>query len=111
MDLGILAPAAVVTGVGLGRGAAWARKPMYAIVGAYALLGASVAGTAVTMVVKDDPDASVAVAAGFAVFAAVFGALAVVLYRPLFRPPADIIGALAAPEPVPNGHRKVVRVR
>jgi hypothetical protein len=103
MDLGIVAPAALATGLGLWRGAAWARTPMYAIVGAYALLGASVTGMGITMSVNDDPDASIALTVGFALFALVFAALAVVLYRPLFRPLPDPVAALGTPVPRPNG--------
>jgi len=84
MDLGIVVPASIVTGIGVVRGGAWAGRLVYAIVGAYALIGASVAGMGITMYVNDDPDASLAVAAGFTLFALVFAALAVVLYRPLF---------------------------
>jgi hypothetical protein len=83
MDLGIVAPVAIVTAVGLLRGAAWARRPMYAIVGAYALLATSVAGMAITMYANHDPDSSLATVAAFALFALAFGALAAALYRPL----------------------------
>ncbi|MFG2045468.1 hypothetical protein [Dactylosporangium sp. NPDC048998] len=86
MDLGIVVPAAIAAGVGAARGAAWARTPVYAIVGAYTLLGASVAGMGITMYVNNDPDASLAVAAGFTLFALVFAWLSFVVYRPLFRP-------------------------
>jgi hypothetical protein len=104
MDLGIVAPAALATAIGLIRRAAWARKPMYAIVGAYALLGASVAGMAITMLANDDPDASFGIAAGFTVFALLFAMLAVVVYRPLFRRAPDILTVLGAPASGPNGH-------
>jgi hypothetical protein len=86
MDLGIVAPVAAVTGVGVARGRAWARRPMYALVGAYTLLGAAVTGMGVTMLLRDDPDATVAVAIGFAVFTVAFGVLALSLYRRLPRP-------------------------
>jgi hypothetical protein len=85
MDLGIVVPAALATGIGLWRGAAWARTPMYAIIGAYTLLGASVTGMGVTMYLNDDPDASLAVTAAFAAFTLAFAALAFAVYRPLFR--------------------------
>jgi hypothetical protein len=85
MDLGILAPVAAVTGVGLLRHRAWARKPMYAVLGAYTLIGTSVVAMAVVMLARDDPDASVGLAAGLGVFAAVFWTLAVAAYLPLFR--------------------------
>jgi len=85
MDLGIVMPAALVSGVGLLRGAGSARAPMYAIVGAYVLLGASVTGMGVTMYVNDDPDASLGATAGFAALTVVFAALAFALYRLLLR--------------------------
>jgi hypothetical protein len=85
MDLGIIAPLATVTAIGLARGAQWARRPAFAIIGAYALLGASVAGMAITMMINNDPDASAVVAAGFAALALAFAALAVAQYRSLFR--------------------------
>jgi len=109
MDLGIVVPAALATAIGSIRGAGWARRPMYAIVGAYALLGASVAGMGITMLVNGDPDASIAVAAGFTLFASLFAALAIRLYRPLFLRPAPVPAvayAAGVPQPASNGHRK-----
>lgn len=86
MDLGILVPVALVTGVGLLRGRAWARKPMYAVLGAYTLIGTSVVAMAVVMLVNDDPDGSAELGVGFGLFAAALAALTVALYRPLLRP-------------------------
>jgi hypothetical protein len=84
MDLGIVVPIAVAAAVGVLRGTARARRPMYAIVGAYTMLAASVAGMAITMLAHGDPDSSVPTVIVFVCFAAAFTALAVVLYRPLF---------------------------
>ncbi|MCU7730697.1 hypothetical protein ODJ79_43870 [Actinoplanes sp. KI2] len=81
MDLGIVVPAALATAIGLLRGATWASTPMFAIVGAYTLIGASVTGMAVTMNLNHDPDAS----PGSALLTLAFAALAVAVYRPLFR--------------------------
>jgi hypothetical protein len=81
MDLGIVVPAALTTGVGLLRGLAWARKTMYALVGWLALLGSAVAAMGITMLVRDDPDASVALTSGFAAAALGLIALALALYR------------------------------
>lgn len=83
MDLGILVPVATVTAVGLLRGRAWARKPMYAVLGAYALIGTSVVAMAVVMLLRDDPDASVGLAVGFGTFLVLLLLLVVALYRPL----------------------------
>ncbi len=87
-DLGIVVPAAAAVGIGLLRKQAWARKPAYAIIGGYVLLGWSVAGMAWTMVLKRDPDASVALAVGCTVLSAAGSLFAFFLYRPLFGSPA-----------------------
>ena len=87
-DLGIVAPAALVVGVGLLRHRRWARVPAYAIIGGYLLLGWSVVGMAVTMLLVGDPDASVGLAIGATTLAAALSVYATVLYRPLFHPAA-----------------------
>jgi hypothetical protein len=102
MDLGIVAPAALATGIGLLRGAAWARTPMYAIIGAYTLLGAAVTGMGITMYLNDDPDASPVVAAGFAALTLAFAALAFALYRPPFHHRTPIAPGPAAAVPQPR---------
>jgi hypothetical protein len=84
MDLGIVAPVAVVSAVGLWRRSARALAPAYAVVGAFTLLAASVAGMALTMYLRKDPDASPATVVAFAVITLVFASLAAALYRPLF---------------------------
>jgi hypothetical protein len=84
MDLGIVVPVAVAAAVGVLRGSARARRPVYAIVGAYALLATSVAGMAITMLANGDPDSSPPIVVAFVCFALAFTALAVALYRPLF---------------------------
>jgi hypothetical protein len=81
MDLGIVVPAALTVGVGMLRHRAWARRPMLAIVGGYALLGVSVAAMAVVMTVQGDPDASVATLAGSVTTAAFLAVLAGWVYR------------------------------
>ncbi|HZJ06183.1 MAG TPA: hypothetical protein VFD59_12030 [Nocardioidaceae bacterium] len=53
MDLGIVTPVAVTVGVGMLGRRSWARRPMYAIVGGYALLGTSVAAMAGVMLGTD----------------------------------------------------------
>jgi len=97
-DLGFVAPAALVVGTGLLRRRTWARKPAYAILGGYVLLGCSVAGMAWNMLIQDDPDASLGLALGMtgvAIAGAVFGYF---LYRPLFGVPERVpavVGAVA----------------
>jgi hypothetical protein len=103
MDLGILAPTALVTGIGLLRGTSWATRPLYAIIGAYTLIGASVTGMAITMQINDDPDASLAAAAGFALLTLAFAALAYALWRPMFRVSAGSRTAAATATPVRIG--------
>ena len=83
MDLGIVVPTLTAVGVGLLRGAGWARKAIYGVLGWFALLGSSVAAMAVVMQVKSDPAASIANTIAFGVFAAVGLTVAVRLLRPL----------------------------
>jgi hypothetical protein len=87
-DLGIVAPAALVVGVGLLRRRAWARVPASAIIGGYTLLGWSVVGMAVTMLLVGDPDASLGLAVAATALAVALSVFAAVLYRPLLRPSA-----------------------
>jgi heme/copper-type cytochrome/quinol oxidase subunit 3 len=84
IDLGLLTPAAVTVGVGMLRGRQWALRPMYAIVGGYALLGISVAAMAVEMYVSGDPDGSLGMVLASGVAATSLVLLAGYLYRPLF---------------------------
>jgi hypothetical protein len=84
-DLGIVVPAALTVGVGLIRGQGWARKPAYAILGAYVLIGCSVAGMGWSMLISGDPDASVALVVAVIAIACAGAAFAYFLYRPLFR--------------------------
>lgn len=90
MDLGLVAPAATVVGVGMLRRRGWARRPMFALVGGYALLGASVAAMAITMYATDDPDASLAMVVATCVAATLMVALAGYLYRPLLGPVTSV---------------------
>jgi hypothetical protein len=73
----------VFTALGLRRGAAWARRSAYAVIGWFATVPVSVAAMAITMVVRDDPEANGTNAIGLSVAAIAFLAVAVVLYRPL----------------------------
>lgn len=83
MDLGMLTPAAVTLGVGMLRCRSWARRPMYAFVGGYALLGISVAAMAVAMYVGGAPDGSLAMVLSSGVAASALVLVAAYLYRPL----------------------------
>ena len=97
MDLGIIVPAALATGVGLLRHRAWAHRAMYAILGGYTLIAAAVAAMALVMLRNGDPDASAGMAAAFVTFAAVLAGLTVALHRPLF---ARTPRARARPRPL-----------
>jgi hypothetical protein len=99
MDLGIVVPAAVTVGIGTLRRRPWARKPIYAMLGAYTLIGASVTGMAITMAARHDPDASATTIVASTLMAALLAAGTCYLYRPLFfrRPPASTGPALPTP--------------
>lgn len=55
LDVGLVVPAALVTAAGLRRGAGWARRAAYGLIGWFALVPASVAAMAVVMQLRDDP--------------------------------------------------------
>lgn len=83
MDLGIVVPVAVTTGVGLLRARPWARRVMYPLLTAYACLAASVTSMGLVMLARSDPDASAGLVAGFGVFTVALAALLTRWYRPL----------------------------
>jgi hypothetical protein len=97
MDLGVVVPAATAVGIGTLRHRPWARKPVYALLGAYTLIGASVAGMAITMVARQDPDASTATAIGAVLLTVVLAGLTGAVYRPLFRRAGTARALAAAP--------------
>jgi hypothetical protein len=76
-------PAIVATCIGARRGAAWARRALYAVVGSLALIGVAVAGMAVAMFVRDDPAMTAGGLATMVTLAFVLAAMAVHLYAPL----------------------------
>lgn len=84
LDLGVVAPAAVAAGVGLLRGARWARKAAYSVIAWFALVPASIAAMAITMELNGDPNANTNTMWVFTVAAVVFTAGAAWLLRPLF---------------------------
>jgi hypothetical protein len=103
-DLGIVVPAALAVGIGLLRRRPWARKPAYAILGGYILIGWSVTGMAWTMLLNKDPDASVALAAGFTGISVAGTVFAYFLYRPLLQDPDAPAGdAPSMARPGPRG--------
>jgi len=87
LDLGVVVPTAVATGVALLGGAAWARRAAYAVVGWFVLVPASVTGMSVVMYLNDDPYGAAGDVTLFAAATLVFVAFAVWVYRPLFGAP------------------------
>jgi hypothetical protein len=85
MDLGIVVPVVVTAGVGMLRGAPWARRLACTLLTACTCLGASVTAMALVMLAHDDPDAAPVLAAGFGAFTVAFATLTVAAYRPLVR--------------------------
>jgi hypothetical protein len=99
MDLGVIVPAAIAVGIGALRHREWARKPVYAILGAYTLIGASVAAMGITMSMRDDPDASVATVLGMSLLALLLAAVTYYIYRPLI---GRVNVQSGRPEPAPT---------
>lgn len=87
LDLGLVVPASVATAIALRRGAEWARTAAYALIGWFALVPASVAAMAITMQVKDDPNADPSMTIVFSVAAVAFTLGAAWLYRPMLTDP------------------------
>jgi hypothetical protein len=83
LDLGVVVPATVVGAVALLRGRELGRRALYAVTGWFALVPPSVTAMAATMLVNDDPNASVTTVVVLAAASLVFGGFAVVVYRPL----------------------------
>ncbi len=86
LDLGLVVPAAIAAAVGLRRRAAWGREAAYAVIGWFVSVPVAVAAMAVTMQLRDDPNATTGATVVLVVAAVVFTAGAGVLYMPLFRP-------------------------
>jgi hypothetical protein len=86
LDLGVFLPLTVIACFGLVRGASWAHKVLYTVVGWFGLVGPAVAAMAIAMYVNDDPNASAGSALLMTGLGVAFALLALLLYRPLFRP-------------------------
>jgi hypothetical protein len=86
LDLAVVVPATVVGAVALLRGRTVGRRALYAVTGWFALVPPSVAAMAATMLVNDDPNASAATVIILTIASLGFGAFAVAVYRPLWRP-------------------------
>ena len=111
MDLGIVVPAAITVGVAVLRHRGWARKPVHALLGAYTLIGASVAGMAITMLARHDPDASTATVIGSVLLTALLAGVTGAVYRPLFRRHPARSSAMARLRAPGQRARKLPRAR
>lgn len=85
LDLGIFLPATIAACFGLVRGAPWAQKALYTVVGWFALVGPAVAAMAITMYAKDDPNGSAGAALFMTALGGAFALLGILLYLPLVR--------------------------
>ena len=86
LDLAVVSPVAVASGLGLRAGVNWAARGALTVVGWFALVPPSVAAMSLAMVANDDPNGSAGRAVAFVLFAVVFAAFAVWFYWPLAAP-------------------------
>jgi hypothetical protein len=86
LDLAVVVPITIATGVALLRHHRWARRAFYGVIGWFALVPGSVAAMAITMVVRDDPAADAPKTVVLTLAAVAFTALGAAAFRPLFRP-------------------------
>ena len=85
LDLGIVVPITVAVSVGLLRGAGWARKATYGLVGWYALVTTAVLALFVSLLAHSDPNTTVGIVIGVFIATLLIIAFTVWLYRSLFR--------------------------
>jgi hypothetical protein len=97
LDLGLVAPAAVATGIALLCGARWAGKATYALVGWFVLVPIAVAAMQVSYHVNDDPNATTGGLVLFTSSAVIFAAFAAWLYWPLIRGLVNRDGRMLSP--------------
>jgi hypothetical protein len=83
LDLGLALPATVAAIVGYRRGAAWARRALYSVVGWFALVGLAVGAMAIAMYARDDPGSSLGAAVFMSVLGLALTAVALSLGRPI----------------------------
>ncbi|RQG95644.1 hypothetical protein EA472_21330 [Natrarchaeobius oligotrophus] len=85
LDLGIVVPITVAVSLSLLRGAVWARKAIYGLVGWYALVTIAVLALFVSMLVHDDPNVTVGTVIVLFIATLLITAFTVWVYRPFFR--------------------------
>jgi hypothetical protein len=83
LDLGVFLPLIVAACVGIRRGARWAPRALFTVVGWLGLVGPAVAAMSIAMEVNGDPNASAGGVALTSVLGAAFAAVAAVLFLPL----------------------------
>lgn len=82
LDLGVVVPATAAAAVGLFRGARIAHHAMYALVTWYVMVPPSVAAMSATMLIKDDPHASLSQTMMFVGVSALFAVAIAWIYLP-----------------------------
>jgi hypothetical protein len=90
LDLGVVAPATLLAGIGLLRGAHPAHTALFALMAWYALVPPSVAAMGTAMVVNNDPHAAAGQAILLSVAAVTFVGLAAWIFLPLLRPSHNV---------------------
>jgi hypothetical protein len=85
LDLGLALPATVAVCIGYRRGAGWARRGLYGVVGWLALVGTAVAGMAVAMQAREDPAMSAPQMSVMVVLGMLLVAIAAGLFGPVLR--------------------------
>jgi hypothetical protein len=83
LDVGLIVPAGIATGIGVLRGVPWATAALYGLVGWFALVPPSVAAMSLVKLVRDDPNASGGDTVVFIVVTLLFWLVAGALYRKL----------------------------
>jgi ABC-type multidrug transport system fused ATPase/permease subunit len=83
LDLGFALPATVAAIVGFRRGASWAHRALYSMVGWFSLVGLAVAAMAIAMYARDDPGSSLRAAIFMALLGLALTAIAVGLGGPI----------------------------
>jgi len=83
LDVGLIVPTGIATGIGVLRGAPWATAALYGLVGWFALVPPSVAAMSLVKLVRDDPNASGGDTVVFIVVTLLFWLVAGALYRKL----------------------------
>ncbi len=85
LDLGIVVPITVAVSLSLLRGAVWARKAIYGLVGWYTIVTIAVLALFVSMLIHDDPNVAVDTVVLLFIATLLITAFTVWVYRPLFR--------------------------